>query len=173
MNFSKTTLLSILLVIFFLAAGFFGYQWWQIKGELGRQIEQGVTITTDKKEYQQGEIVKITIKNNLDKPIWYIKEICDPSCCALYKWENNEWKFVKVPFPCAVFTPPPPGMKRWTIIPDKLNPGEEIRKEWNTEKDEFIEPGTYRFSFFYGLTKDFYYRKNREKIIYSNEFIIK
>jgi len=166
MNFSKTIWLSILLVIFFLTAGFFTYQWWQVKGELPRQL--GVTIATDKTEYQQGEIIKIIVRNNLDKSIWYMKEMCPPSCCLLYKWENNEWKFVGIPFACFVFTGPG-GIGEL----DKLKPGEEIRKEWNTKEDEFAEPGTYRFSFYYFLYRLIKYSKENIIYSYSNEFIIK
>ena len=217
-NFSKTTLLSILLIIFFLAAGFFAYQWWQIKGELARQIEENenlknqiaelqvvidklqkeieelkatqgikdemivdkkeeVSITTDKTEYRQGEIVKITVRNNLDKSIWYTD-------FGVYPWwklevrENKEWKSIKLLLPtltkygeeCIAF--PPPQSIEEVLKELKTNRG--VTTAWNLRycKDStpsFIESGNYRLAFTYGLTTDSY----AEKTVYSNEFIIK
>lgn len=134
------------------------------KCELSPYIEKQVAITTDKTEYEHGEITQITVKNNLDKPIWYIKEICPLSCCTLYKLENNEWKSLAVPFPCVQFTYP-----GGIIEPDKLNPGEKIQKQWDmTLGNKVVESGKYKFSFYYGLTKDDYTKET----IYSDEFTI-
>jgi len=43
-NFSKTTWLTIILIIVFCVAGFFAFQWWQVKGELGKQIEKNENL---------------------------------------------------------------------------------------------------------------------------------
>lgn len=170
-NSSKTTWLVIVLVIALCATGVFIYQWWQTKGELAKQIEgkpeeePAVTITTDKTEYEQGEEIEITIRNGLDKPIWYMEEGC-PSCCGLYKWEDNKWKSLGPIRFCIMYT--------WPYIPkpDKLRSGKEIEIKWNMKmpgEEEFIRSGIYKFSFSFGLTKD----SHNEKIAYSNEFIIK
>ena len=52
-NFSKTTLLSIFLAVFVIAAGFFAYQWGQIKGELGKQIEENENLAKQVEELQK------------------------------------------------------------------------------------------------------------------------
>lgn len=52
-NFSKTTLLSIFLIIFIILAGFFVYQWRQTKGELGKQIEENENLTKQVNELQK------------------------------------------------------------------------------------------------------------------------
>jgi len=57
-NFTKTTYLVIVLVVVFLAAGFFAYQWWQVKGELAKQIEQNVDLTKEA-EKLRAEIDKL------------------------------------------------------------------------------------------------------------------
>lgn len=44
-NFSKTTLLLILLVIFIITSGISAYQWWQVKGELVKQIAENENLT--------------------------------------------------------------------------------------------------------------------------------
>ncbi len=36
--------------------------------------QKAVIVLTDKAEYQQGETVKLWVKNNLDAPLWYAKE---------------------------------------------------------------------------------------------------
>jgi len=36
--------------------------------------QKAVIVHTDKAEYQQGEVVKLWVKNNLDAPLWYARE---------------------------------------------------------------------------------------------------
>ncbi|MCK4744822.1 hypothetical protein KAS41_02060 [Candidatus Parcubacteria bacterium] len=55
----------------------------KVKEEL---IEE-VSITTDKIEYEQGETVNITVKNNLDNPIKHLKG----AGCGLQGFSNGEW----------------------------------------------------------------------------------
>lgn len=53
-----------------------------------RQILNKLLIATDKTEYQQGEVLKVTIKNNL------IKNICFSSCYPyLLEKKNAKWEF--------------------------------------------------------------------------------
>jgi len=229
MNFSKTTLLSILLVIFFLAAGFFIYQWWQIKGELVKQIEQNenlknqvaelqaeidrlqkeveelktsqaiedktiekkkaeVTITTDKAEYRQGEIVKITIQNNSDKPILgYGPKKPIFAEWGLKKFEDNKWVDIAVLFSGSEYCYPIISPERPICCEEKVKAFSKIVEEWNQKfcpslkyegKSILLEKGVYRLIFTYGfettmikvglepVLKD-------PKTIYSNELIIK
>ena len=217
-NFSKTTLLIILLVIFFLAAGFFAYQWWQIKGELARQIEENenlknqiaelqkeieklkisqpgeVTITTDKTEYKQGEIIKITIRNNSDKPIFGWMDMSRWGNLELEKFKNGSW--VEVDFWSPVVNPK--GLC-WggSFFPDvftikKLESYSEFVQEWDQKecpivgnKPTLIEKGKYRLVLTYGFELEnwayapekyrLYHNRSIKdpRTIYSNEFIIK
>ena len=52
-KFSKITWLAIALIIAVCATGFFVYQWWQVKGELGRQIAQNENLTKQIDELQK------------------------------------------------------------------------------------------------------------------------
>ncbi len=54
----KTTWLTICIIVFLLAAGFFVYQWWQVKGELARQIERNESLKNQVAELQ-AEIDKL------------------------------------------------------------------------------------------------------------------
>ena len=51
------------------------------------ELVEEVSITTDKMEYEQGENVKITVKNNLDNPIKHLKG----AGCGLQGFSNGEW----------------------------------------------------------------------------------
>jgi len=127
-NFFKTNWLSILLLIFIIAAGFFAFQWWQVRRELVKQIEKNenlmkqiselqkeieelktsqqirdeiiedekteVTITTDKREYKQGEKVRASLDYDGSLYVWGF-----PS----YHWfiqrkVNNSWIDLKLGF---------------------------------------------------------------------------
>lgn len=50
---SKTNFLILLLIASVVIAGFFTYQWWQVKGELAKQIEQNVSLTKQINELQK------------------------------------------------------------------------------------------------------------------------
>lgn len=126
-----------------------------------------LVISTDKTIYEKGGIVKISIENRLDKSIWYIKKICPPSCCNLFKWENSEWKNLGDPIPCIQLTPPP-GVT-YSIESDELKTDEVITKQWDIKLGgKYAKSGSYRFSFYYGLNKD----DPTSKTTYSNEFSI-
>ncbi len=51
--FKKQTILIIVLLIVLLCGVFFAYQWWQIKGELRRQIEQNTNLTKQVNDLQE------------------------------------------------------------------------------------------------------------------------
>lgn len=66
---------------------------------LGRRFEQTlptkpknqVLASTDKTSYEQGKVVKITVKNNSPQPIYYYRQ---DTFWGLEKKENNTWKNV-------------------------------------------------------------------------------
>jgi len=43
-NLSKTICLITLLIVFIIITGLFAYQWWQVKGELAKQIDENVNL---------------------------------------------------------------------------------------------------------------------------------
>jgi len=59
-NFSKTTWLTVFLVIFVILVGFFAFQWWQAKGELVKQIKENENLTKQIEELQK-EIEELKI----------------------------------------------------------------------------------------------------------------
>lgn len=104
-NFSKkTTLLSILLVVFLITAGVFAFQWWQVKGELGKQIEQNENLAKQvnklqaeidklKKEVEELKVSEGIIEETAGWKIYrnekYGFEIRFPS---VGKWDFTIWK---------------------------------------------------------------------------------
>lgn len=159
--------------------------------ELQKEIEElkiiagEVTIVTDKTEYKQGEIAEIIVKNNLDKSIWYLNaELCGWNpWLNLQRFEKGTWRKLEIQKPedngkCMIC------VREYTPIEAlifELKSSSELVDRWILKNCEtvsvigpkltlkLIEPGIYRFSFNYGLTKNTY----TEKITYSNEFIIK
>lgn len=171
---STLTAIVIIVLITLLAGGILVWQYWETPKTTTPPVEfpevaKGqVVIATDKTKYGHGEIIKITIKNDLNKTIWYIKKFCPPSCCNLHKWENDQWiNLGKNPISCSQITLPPQGIPSH-FEPDELKAGESIEIQWNTEIGLFVKSGKYKLSFYYGLDKDNY----TEKTIYSNEFTI-
>lgn len=154
-----------------------------------------VTITTDKTEYEQGEIIKITVKNNLDKSIWDFGNCGGKRWWGVQKFENNSWEDVLFSKP-DIIEEEIGGYRAYKqtcdfIVCEKeenseLKPNTEINDEWSlTATCEWplqpigvpktnpknIEEGTYRVFITYGLAKDF--NSSEAEIIYSNEFTIK
>ena len=156
--------------------------------------EPQVIIETDKTEYEQGDTVIITIKNNLDKTIVF-KTDCFPEYGRLGLWEierkeKDGWKKVKMLLPlegkCL------PGYFGIAPCIEKMKPQSEFHQEWDQkiclfngsdslflEKPILLQEGTYRLVFTYSdkFRKDEYTLTEIEIItprkIYSNEFIIK
>ena len=128
---------------------------------------QEVTITTDKTEYEQGEMVKITVKNNLDKSIWYY-EWSEFNCADsffLEKKENGEYKYFSIP-----------GLRKTPTKPVELKPNLEKVYRLNLsklkEQCEGFSPefsaGIYRLGFRYGFSIEEHWSEKD----YSNEFLI-
>ena len=166
------------------------------KGNFKTEFKEGqVTIKTDKKEYEQGEIIEITIRNNLDKEIFggYCHNIL--SDWTLQKLVDGSWKEIpfwlplfdnknKKEYCVSSFSPEQPACtKKW-------EPHSEVVQRWNQKicpyekssikKPILIEKGVYRLAFTYGFQVVFkppefsWFAKIKDpKVIYSNEFIIK
>jgi hypothetical protein len=94
-------------------------------------IENQVSITTDKTEYEKGEIVKITVKNNLDNPVKYLKGVG----CGLqgFSSKNKEWMNVSS------------RSCKWDGE-DKLKPDSEYNFNWTASK---LGLEKYRIAFYY------------------------
>ena len=118
---------------------------------------QLVTISTDKTEYEQGEIVRVLVKNNLDKTICF--GTCNP--CYLEK-KNDKWEaYSKL-------------LCTRNFIGKCLQPKET--KIFEPTKDIpyiEIEKGNYRVvcSICIDCEGSIHFREDR--LIYSNEFTIK
>ncbi len=130
-----------------------------------------VTITTDKAEYEQGENVKITIKNDSKKMYAISQGYGSSFSLAVEKMDNNWVEIVNTEkCPCGAVCE--------SLHLSILKSGETIKDSWN-QKDiicdsnnsisEQVIPGKYRIKI---ILNPLYKSKNIEKI-YSNEFTIK
>ncbi len=90
----KTNWLTIFLIIFLLLSGFFAYQWWQVKGELARQIEQNENLKNQVTELQ-AEIDKL--KKEIEGLKTAEGEITDET--AEWKSYKNELMGFEVKYP--------------------------------------------------------------------------
>lgn len=121
------------------------------------------TIFTDKTIYNQGEMIKITLKNNTTKSIFYNKI----ATCGLYfeeiqKQENSKWTGAIWDFPC---------LEMWKesneIVELKPKQEDSISRKYSIGEN-YIGGGIFRFSFKYRTTKE----NQEENIIYSNKITI-
>jgi hypothetical protein len=142
-----------------------------------KKEKQGVSISTDKTEYGQEEIVKIIFKNGLNRSIWYNKRL---SCSEPFWWverlKGREWERVSVLSTWCLWYAP-------QHEATELGVGQEISAKWDLkvydfqlDKRKFAQAGIYRIGAGYGFEKEgignFAQVKNG-KTIYSDEFIIK
>jgi hypothetical protein len=156
-----------------------------------------IVMITDKKQYVEGEVVKLTIKNNLDIPIWYIwYSQPDLPFWEIEKAQDDHWQRINFPLPfiegdkeyCLLTQ-----LERPVGVVKELKPHSGLFYEWNqkvclfkkvTEPTvpETIERGRYRFVLRYSL--DTVESENVEnepwkrpielgeiEVIYSNEFV--
>lgn len=133
-----------------------------------------VTVITDKFEYEQGESVKVTVRNGLDRPIWYNGDLCEPMCCGVERLENSNWKPVEK-IRCIQLAPPSEGFGGDLPKGYRLESYGELAQEWEAMKRleydayTFIDPRTYRISFSYRLDEI----SPNENTLHSDEFVIK
>jgi len=153
---------GIIVIIFAIA----GWQVWEVYHPQGKVI-----ISTDKTIYKIGEPIKLTVRNNLNRGIWY----CDSGCS--YWWglekftQDGRWKNipVEIPHTSICFYSP-------YCILLRVEPGSEISYLWDGRFQDpkkrsvvSLDPGVYRFNFEYRYGFRYAYK---EKIIYSNVFKI-
>jgi len=164
------------------------------QGKVSEPIQQQpatkdeVTITTDKTEYEQGETINITVKNDLDKYIFFISPPFRNDSTLKFKGlYGNEWEdiilYPKYRFPSVMTVL---GPKKEEKISIKIS---EIKKRCIKEKNmnkNLLEFNKYKVGFIYDSGVLGYYDvshpvnptemkkllKNGEKV-YSNEFTIK
>lgn len=127
-----------------------------------------VTITTDKTEYEEGETVKIIVKNGLDKSIWHngVPGICENAfSIGLKKDDYKEFH---------------PLATAWCIASvEELKSHSETVFELNLDEYSINEftgyniklPVTYKLEFNYAFSKKDSWAK--EEKVYSNEFTIR
>lgn len=165
------TLTKILVLIFSIGIFLFvsgNLIWTNQKLIMGRPEVKpaGVLITTDKTVYRQGEVIRVSIKNNLNESIFChigvegIKHIERKT--AEGNWEQL---FVMCKYPHCIYKIAPP---------KEIIPGECRIFEWKpliyidgTSKTVQAGPGQYRLSFFY---QD--HMKTELRSVYSNVFMI-
>lgn len=145
-----------------------------------------VTITTDKTEYRQDETIEITVRNTLDKSIYYVDLSPALSFWRLERLENNSWKEITSQFQFPEIVA---GREECTLIvfeirePFEFGQNSEMSHRWNQRiclidrqpyELKFIDKGYYRFSFTYALnrTNELPYKLLDPKTIYSDEFTI-
>lgn len=124
---------------------------------------QEVTITTDKTKYNQGDIIKAVIRNNLNTSIWYIPDDCPTEPLNVYKFINNNWK--QVHFATRALC----RLIRHHI---EIKPGTVKDISYEYWKG-FFKPGKYKIGFEYGLIKPEGRKLIDKSVVYSNEFTIK
>lgn len=139
-----------------------------------------ITITTDKTEYEQGEMVRITVKNNSSKPIWYTIGSNSPSASSnesntairIEQFNSNTWTPIVADCPCLA-------CKGWSSLQwIKINPNGKLVRDWGQQlaKSDTIcnivsaESGKYKASVVYYEERESYELSHK---IYSNEFAIK
>jgi len=139
------------------------------KLKIDSPIEKSVTVTTDKTEYEQGETVKIIVRNNLDNSIWHrgdLHYVCKNAFYLGVK-ENNYTEFYS--FATGYCLRTPEELKSHSNIAIELNSKEDFNVLIENENIQF--PATYKLKFeYYNRNVD----SNSDGLeIYSNEFTIK
>jgi hypothetical protein len=134
--------------------------------------QKAVIVLTDKAEYQQGEVVKLWVKNNLDEPLWYAKN----AECGREFW---------LALDCETHDLAPGLICDWQIPWHdfrRLGPGQVLQDDEVGEREgewyklELSESGCYVIAFTYSLvekqaTGDGWGADRLE--VLSDEFIIK
>jgi hypothetical protein len=105
-----------------------------------------VVVTTDKQEYARGELIKISVRNDLKAPLWYAQEVE----CGLPFWLLADCEGTQVPMVehFCVWSEP---QHRFT----KLDLGETVNslqvQHGNWREFNLTEPGCYKIVFPYSL----------------------
>ena len=138
------------------------------------KVKEEVTIATDKTEYEVGELVKIIVRNNLDKDVCYFTPAggaCYKTPYTVYQFFDEKWESLRTGDPslvCIQVVRPP-------VCEEIIKSKESIEFTWNQKIMEDVCPeyrkeaecqvssGKYKISLRIGDLGE----------IYSNEFTIK
>ena len=145
----------------------------------GIDQEQKVVIFTDKTNYKQGEVVKITVKNNLDRNIGYYDHSgeCNPQF-TIQNFINGKWKDVRnnlnncksicaCKSPCTTYSNGWVTLESGAVIADGTT--------WDTGEDcisAAADKGKYRALFDYDDYSIDITAPGKSSEVYSNEFVI-
>jgi hypothetical protein len=127
-----------------------------------------VVVTTDKAEYQRGEVVQITVRNNLQTPLWYAQKVE----CGLPFWllQSCDGVEISIVEHFCVWAAPQHDFTQ-------LDPGETLAGSWDTQGDGMnlkpAEPGCYRILFPHALTELKFEWEGKRIDAYSDEFTVK
>ncbi|MCK5504380.1 MAG: hypothetical protein KAJ10_04425, partial [Thermodesulfovibrionia bacterium] len=120
-------------------------------------IQKEVSLTTDKTEYQTGEEVKLTVRNNLDEEIEFYNIMTE-------KFNSNEWEEIRFDIECLGLCE-----KFQTVINSKNN-----RSFYWDQKDSIgLQTETGKFRFRIKIYNDGILTVPPPSIYYSNKFTIK
>lgn len=130
----------------------------------------GVAVSTDKLEYQQGEVIRVVFTNNLVESIFSHIRSLTPVFCIKHietKNTNEQWErlYAQCQFPNCTYEIDAAG---------EIKPGESVALEWKplvfadgTAKTILPEPGVYRLAISYEE-----YQKKKWQSVYTNTFTI-
>lgn len=133
-------------------------------------FSNGVTVSTDKLEYQQGEVIRVVITNNLRQSIFSHIRSLTPVFGIKHiekKNTNEHWErlYAQCQFPHCTYEIDAPG---------EIKPGENEAMEWKqlvfvdgTAKTALPEPGVYRLAISYEE-----YQKTKWQSVLTNTFTI-
>lgn len=131
-------------------------------GKQKKGREEGVILVTDKIEYEKGEDVKITIKNNTDGQIeFWVIGIGQIE----YKENANIWNVIRFDIDC-------PCEAKCEKVSVVFNPGKEREFIWDQKGDDCnqVDAGKYKArTDWRDLTREYF----EIPAVTSNEFIIK
>ena len=130
-----------------------------------KQQEQ-VTITTDKTEYEQGDMVTVVVTNRKEVSI-----LCSSFPFMLYRYKDDRWEIFLYPWREGFNEPQVEVVSPFKEIEPGLTRMEaNISRDFNDLVDtKWMTSGRYKIEFQYTLDPD----KEELEIIFSNAFTIK
>ncbi len=120
-------------------------------------ILEDMSLVTNKTEYQKGEEVKLTVRNNLDEEIEFCAVVAE-------KFNNDEWEEIRFDIECLGLC-----MKIQTVINSKNNKS----FLWDQKDNIGLQIETGKFRFRIKIYNDGILTVPPPSIYYSNEFTIK
>jgi len=137
--------------------------------------EKLVTITTDKTEYTKGETIKIILRNNLDRPIWYY-DWSEFGCVGGFSIGKKEERYKEF-YPLAtekclrpIAKLEPKSEKVYKLNLSLFTPA---REHWEKYNVKLLGTFKLKFNYFLNEISAREYHINKAITIYSNEFTIK